>query len=124
MAPRIFKCDVLATRTSKDDTFLDQSFLPPSFSIETKSWQKTKSWQTNQFLSYSQRILEKFPKENAENSQRFSEELPKNSQKIPPQNYKDILKNSPQKQKIPQKIIENSQKISKNLKISNSLHRT
>ena len=30
--------------------------IPPSSCIETKSWQKPKSWQTNQFLPYSQRI--------------------------------------------------------------------
>ena len=42
----IFKCDGACSHTSKNWNF-------PSFSIETKSYQKPKSWQTNESLSYS-----------------------------------------------------------------------
>ena len=41
---KFFKCDELASRTSNDLNFV---LLPPSLCIETKYWQKPKSWQKN-----------------------------------------------------------------------------
>ena len=64
-----FKCDELASRTSKD-----LNSCPSSFSIEKKSWQKPKSWQTNHFLSYSNN------KNSSTNSQRIPPKFPKNFQ--------------------------------------------
>ena len=63
----LFKCDELASRTSKD---WNSSFFLLSC-IETKYWLKPKSWQTNQFW-----ILKEFPM----NSQKIPLYPPKNSQ--------------------------------------------
>ena len=46
-----FKCDKFCSRTSKYWNF------PPFFCLETKSWEKSKSWQTNKFLAYSNNFL-------------------------------------------------------------------
>ena len=93
------------------------SFLLPFFFIETKSWQKPKSWQTSQFHCKQripptkilpiilQKILQKNP----------HKKFPTNSQTIP-------KKNSPSKNL--ENFHTSSQKIPKILKISNSLHRT
>ena len=140
------KCDVLAIALLR---IHNSSFFLPS--IETKSWKKPKSWQTNQFLSYTNNFnnvnKEFLPKNSSQKilpknfSRRNSpkEILPKNSsKKIPPKkilpkilqkNSKKFQKNSPKKtQKIPSKNQKNiqtiSQKIPKFLKLSNSQNRT
>ena len=97
-------------RTSKDLNLLSFLF------IETKSWQKPKSWQTNQFLPYSQRLPREIPKNSQKNPKKITKKIPKKSQK----KFKKILKKS---QSIHKKF-KNYQKITKILKISNSLHRT
>ena len=111
---RFLTCIRACSRTSKDWNF-------PSFSIETKSWQIPKSWQTNQ--SYSKTLImstknssQKFlPKSSSKkitpkkSSKKIPPKIPKLFQKIPPKNLKKL------------QII--SQKIPKILKTSNSPHR-
>ena len=111
----VFKCDELASRTSKGLSFLLLPCITP------------KSWQNNQFFSYSniKEFLKKIPKNSnridkelqkknlSKNSGKNTKEVPKKSQKIP-QKSKDI-------QKKPQK---SPQKFPRFWNISNSLHRT
>ena len=54
-------------RTSKDLNFL--SFLPPSLFIETKFWQKPKSWHRSQCLSQSKNLISKNTKKIIDNSE-------------------------------------------------------
>ena len=71
-------------------------FLPSFFCLETKSWQKPKCWQTNQFQSKQRIPLKKFLPKNP------PEKFPKNSQKI---SQKILSKKSSQKNP-PNKILQ------------------
>ena len=78
--------------------FLSAMSLPPalfsiSFSIETKSWQKQKSWKTKQFLPYSNNLAD-FNNVNKNSFQRIPPKkiLPKNfSKKIPPKKSSKMI---------------------------------
>ena len=95
----IFKCGELASRSSKDLNFL-------SLCIETKSWQKPKSWKTknNSTKSSSQ----KNPHNKFLPKKSFQKIFPKNFLKKHPSNP---LKNSPKNsQKVAQKSPKKSKK--------------
>ena len=85
-------------RTSRDLNF------PSYLSLSTKSWQKPKSWKTNQFLmNSSKKILQKNPTKKSYKKilRKISSQkilLKNSSKKIPPKkSYKKKSKKSPQK---------------------------
>ena len=77
-------------RCTCNRTSRDLNFLPPF--LNPKSWQKPKSWQTNQYLQYSNNFLlnssQRDPPKKIHQKKSSQKILPKNfSQKIPPEKF-------------------------------------
>ena len=101
----IFKCDMLALALLRIEIFL----LLPSFSIETKSWQKHQSLSdSNNLADFNNVNKEFFPRKSSQKSSQKI--LPKSSsKKIPSKKFLQKNQRKIQKiQKIAQQFLQNS----------------